>query len=68
MKFIKGVDKNYIELSGERRWETEKAILFFDGKTEGWIPKSKIEDIEEQGGNVVNVTIPEWLAEMKGFL
>lgn len=33
-----------------------------------WLPKSQIEEIEEVAENVVNITIPEWLAKEKGFI
>ena len=73
-KFIRSVDKNYIEIAGERKHETQPdnpnggAILFYDGKKEVWIPKSQIEGIEDHGKNNITITIPEWLAEEKGLI
>ena len=67
-KFIRSVDKNYIEVSGERKFETDKAILFFDGRIEVWIPKRYIEDTVKDGKNMITITIPEWLAEEKELI
>ena len=71
-KLIRSIGKNYIELSGEIRFETQPdnphggAILFYDGEREVWLPKSQIEDMElEEGSANIIVTIPEWLAEEK---
>ena len=60
-KRIKSVGQDYIGISGSIEWETEKAILFYDGKIKVWIPKSQIEDIE-WAEKIVTITIPEWLA------
>jgi len=67
-KFIRGMNKNYIEISGQKKHETDRAILFFDGKKEIWLPKSQIEDLEERGKGVIIVTIPEWLAVDKELI
>lgn len=51
-------------------YETEKAIRVGEttDPSEGfWLPKSKIE-YAETGANIVEVTMPEWLAEEKGIL
>lgn len=47
--------------------ETEKAILVTedDGKTKHWLPKSQIE--YEIKGQLVEVTMPLWLAKEKDF-
>lgn len=50
-----------IDISGEVRRETDRAVLFFDGKAEVWLPKSQIE-VETKGRTLVEVTLPEWLA------
>ena len=58
-----------IEISGEVKAETIKAYLWFDGKTEAWVPKSQISDLcEERDGRITSIFIPEWLAVEKGFL
>jgi hypothetical protein len=42
--------------------ETEKAKLYSIGNEEIWLPKSQIEDENEE-----LVAIPKWLAEKKGL-
>ena len=51
-------------LSGEVRRETERAILFFDGAREVWIPKSQILDRYDYSDSV-EITITLWIAEQK---
>ena len=43
------------------------AILFTDGDTEAWIPKSQILRMKRMGGSTHEVVIPEWLAVEKGL-
>lgn len=58
-----------IEIAVEVRRETDAALLVFDGKTEAWVPKSKISDQgEDRAGNITSIFIPEWLATAKGLL
>ena len=57
------VKKQPVEVSAEIKAETDKAYLIFDGATEAWVPKSMV---EYDGGTVF--TMPEWLAEDKGFI
>ena len=52
-----------VDISGEKRGETEKAIKWFDGKTTQWVPKSQIEDNGDG-----TIAMPEWLARDKGFI
>lgn len=61
------MDVNYIEISGRIKAETDKAVLFYGGNVQVWIPKSQIEGIErvEEG---FTITIKEWLAEEKGLI
>lgn len=61
MKKIKSVNCNYIEITGVIKFETKKAVLFYDGSKEVWIPKSQLEDIDYQENSVI-ITVPEWLA------
>lgn len=46
-----------VDVAGEIRAETAKAIQFFDGDRTVWLPKSQIE-VNDDG----TVTMPEWLA------
>ena len=55
---------NLIEVAGEVRRETAKAVLWYDGAREVWLPKSMI-DIDEDEGTVA---LPEPLAFDKGLI
>lgn len=55
--------RDIIDIAGEKRGETEKAIKLFDGKTTEWVPKSQVE--ENADGTF---TMPIWLAKEKGFI
>ncbi len=58
-----------IEIAGEVKRETDKAILFYDGKIEVWLPKSRISDYgQTKDGKTTSVFIPEWLAEEKELI
>lgn len=52
-----------IEVAGELRGETEKAMRIFDGKRTEWVPKSQVENNGDG-----TFSMPEWLAEDKGFI
>ncbi len=52
-----------IEIAGEVRAETDKALRIFDGKKTEWVPKSQVEDNRDG-----TFTMPEWLAQEKGFI
>ena len=52
------------DISGEIRFETEKAFRFYDGKITVWLPKSLCEWDEESK----TMTIPEWLAIEKELI
>lgn len=71
-----------IDVSLEWRAETEEAVAFFDGEIEEagergrrsnreiwqWCPKRLIE-VERHGDDrACTVTMPEWLAQDKGFI
>jgi len=48
----------------------DKAVLVTDTITEAWIPKSQIEDWDDDEhciGEECEITVPEWLAIDKGF-
>jgi len=46
-----------VDVHGEVRGGTDKAIMFHDGDQTVWLPRSQIE-INDDG----TVTMPEWLA------
>lgn len=55
-----------IEIAGEIRARSAKAIKLYDGAREAWLPLSQIEI--EENGKTVTVTMPEWLARDKGLI
>lgn len=55
---------DHVTLTGEIKRETDKAILFFDGTREVWLPKSQLEDRSNYSDGT-EITIPTWLAEGK---
>jgi len=55
------------DLTLHKHRSTEKAILVSDDGNEEnavWLPRSQIE-VEVKQGNIVEVTLPEWLAKEK---
>jgi hypothetical protein len=58
-------DKNLITISGNIMKTTERAILFYDGSIEVWLPRSQIEEslIHTDEDKLEEITIPEWLAK-----
>lgn len=57
------VESKLTDIAGEKRGETDRGIRIYDGKTTAWCPKSLVED--NQDGTF---TMPEWLAQDKGFI
>lgn len=58
------------DIQGYIHKETEKAVLFSeDDDMDGavWLPKSQIE-VEKVRGEIVEVTMPEWLAKEKDLV
>ena len=57
-----------IEISCQKKYETEKAILVVNLKNKDvWLPKSQIE-IDSEAKGVVELRIPEWLAVEKELI
>lgn len=52
-----------VDVAAEKRHETDKALLLFDGDQEVWVPKSQVEDNGDG-----TFTMPEWLAIERGFV
>lgn len=52
-----------IEIAAQKRHETAKAYLLFDGTKEAWVPISLVEDNKDG-----TFTMPEWLAQKAGFI
>jgi hypothetical protein len=55
--------KELHDISAEIKGETEKAWKLFDGSKTEWVPKSQV-----QNNGDGTFTMPEWLAEEKGFI
>ena len=60
-------ESNLIDITGEIRARTDRAVLLFDGMREVWLPLSQIE-IDGDRPGVVEVAMPEWLALEKGLI
>lgn len=54
---------NIVDITAEKRRETERALMLFDGKTSEWVPKQYVEDNGDG-----TYAMPEWLAQEKGFI
>jgi hypothetical protein len=52
-----------VDIAGEIRARTQRAIQFYDGERTVWLPLSQIE-INDDG----TITMPEWLAEEKELI
>jgi hypothetical protein len=52
-----------VDIAGELRGKTEKALRIFDGARTEWVPKSEVKNNEDG-----TFTMPEWLAQEKGFI
>lgn len=68
-KILKGCNEVLVEIEVEKRAETVKAILVFNGDIEVWIPKSLLEDEPEViSKTLYKIIIPEWLAVDKNLV
>jgi hypothetical protein len=56
-------DPKLVDIAGELRGETDKAYRIFDGVKTEWVPKSQVQ-MNDDG----TFTMPEWLADDKGFI
>lgn len=52
-----------VDIAAQVRGETEKAFRLFDGDKTEWVPKSYVENNRDG-----TFTMPEWLAQEKGFI
>ena len=52
-----------IDIAAERRGETTYALRLYDVTKTEWVPKSQVEDNGDG-----TFTMPEWLAQEKGFI
>lgn len=68
-KLLKSPDGNIVEFEAEIKAQTDLAIqVDFGGNEFAWIPRSQIEDIENDGGVLSTIYVPEWLAMEKGII
>lgn len=51
------------DISAQLKHETPKAFLLYDGSREEWVSKSLVENNGDG-----TFTMPEWLAQEKGFI
>jgi len=63
-------DDEFVEIEGTILRQTGNAIHFDDGNITAWIPKSQIQetDFSTEKDELVEITIPEWLAFEKGLI
>ncbi len=60
-----------VELTLTVEAETAKAYLVSDGVTEGWLPKSLLQDespIRQIGGQTFEFEVPAWWATKQEFI
>ncbi len=57
------VDDKLVNIAGNKRGETKKAIQIYDGAKTEWVPKQFVEDNDDG-----TFTMPEWLAKEKCFI
>lgn len=56
-------DPKLIDIAAELQGETGKAYRIYDGSRTEWVPKSQVENNGDG-----TFTMPEWLAQEKGFI
>jgi hypothetical protein len=60
---MRSSDPKLVDIAAELRGETYKAYRIFDGAKTEWVPKSLVEDNGDG-----TFTMPEWLAQERGFI
>lgn len=55
--------RELIDIAAQKTGETDKAFRLDDGARVEWVPKSQVEDNGDG-----TFTMPEWLAQEKGFI
>lgn len=53
-----------VDIAGQVKHRTKNGVLFYDGTTEVWLPRSLVEWHEDDGVMVM----PEWLAKDKELI
>ena len=57
------MSERLVEIAAEIRAETDKAYRLYDGALTEWVPKSQVQQNDDG-----TFTMPEWLAQDKGFI
>jgi hypothetical protein len=57
------MNERLVDIAGEIRGETDKAIRLYDGARTEWVPKRYVEDNGDG-----TFTMELWLAQEKGFI
>lgn len=52
-----------VDIAAEEKGSTERAFRLYDGDKTEWVPKSLVEKNDDG-----TYTMPEWLAQEKGFI
>lgn len=67
MRFAR--NDEYVEISAEIKYMTEKAVLVNDGDRDVWIPKSQIDEPDElEEGVAAGFFIKKWFAKKEGLI
>jgi hypothetical protein len=62
-------DGRKVEIVGEIRMTTERAVHFYDGSKTVWLARSLIDSIDETTNpGCATIVIPEWLAKKEGLI
>lgn len=57
----------WIDLSGEVRASTERAINFYDGSRTAWVARSNVRP-SDVGAGPVEIEMRQWAAKQAGFI
>ncbi len=57
------MSERLVDIAAEVKVETDKAYRLYDGARTEWVPKSQVERNDDG-----TFTMPEWLAQEKGFI
>lgn len=55
--------RELVDIAAEIKGESDKAWRIYDGAKTEWVPKSQVEKNSDG-----TFTMPEWLAQEKGFI
>lgn len=64
LAMVRRTNHDLTDVEGQVVGETEKGFKFYNGSVTEWLPKSQVEWDEESK----IMTMPEWLANEKGFI